>query len=256
MGSQGDNALWYRVAGVRPRLVAHAELQKQIFRGDAWYVLHNLVSGRAYRFTPRFHHFVALLDGRRTVEELWQASNAVLGEDALSQDEVMEILARLYLADVLQSNQAGDALELFERQRRQRHAQRVAQAKSPLAIRVPLFDPDRLLERLAPLAAPLLTLKALMAWCALVLAGAITAFVNWDVIVGGNGPQLLSSQNLLLLGLCYPCIKALHELGHGLTTKAWGGEVHQAGILLVCIPKRDAVEIKRKICRLRDRNLR
>ncbi len=26
--------------------------------------------------------------------------------------------------------------------------------------------------------------------------------------------------------------------------------------LLVCIPKRDAVEIKRKICRLRDRNLR
>ena len=233
MGSQGDNALWYRVAGVRPRLVAHAELQKQIFRGDAWYVLHNLVSGRAYRFTPRFHYFIALLDGRRTVEELWQASNAVLGEDALSQDEVMEILARLYLADVLQSNEAGDAFELFERQRRQRHAQRMAQAKSPLAIRVPLFDPDRLLERLAPLAARLLTIKGLMAWCALVLAGATAAFVNWGLIIGGNGPQLLSPQNLLLLGLCYPFIKALHELGHGLTTKVWGGEVHQAGILLV-----------------------
>ncbi len=31
---------------------------------------------------------------------------------------------------------------------------------------------------------------------------------------------------------------------------------HACGFYLVCIPKRDAVEIKRKICRLRDRNLR
>lgn len=228
-----DNPLWYRVRELRPHLVAHADLQKQIFRGDTWYVLNNLASGRAYRFSRRFYRFIAMLDGKRTVEALWKICSDALGEDALSQDDVMEILARLYLADVLQSDNAGDAFELFERQRRQRHAHRLAQVKSPLSIRIPLFDPDALLERLAPIAAPLFTRAGLMVWTFIIVVGGVLAFVNFNTILSGERPQLLSADNLLILGLCYPCIKALHELGHGLATKIWGGEVHQAGILLM-----------------------
>ena len=228
-----DNPLWYRVCRLRPRLVAHADLQKQLFRGDTWYVLNNLASGRAYRFSQRFYRFIAMLDGKRTVEASWQVCNDALGEDALSQDDVMEVLARLYLADVLQTDQAGDAFELFERQRRQRQGQRLAQAKSPLSIRIPLFDPDSLLGQLAPIVAPLFSRVGLMLWTSLIVAGGVMAFINFDAIVAGERPQLLSADNLLILGLCYPCIKALHELGHGLATKVWGGEVHQAGILLM-----------------------
>ncbi|MGR8920908.1 MAG: peptidase M50, partial [Gammaproteobacteria bacterium] len=233
MSQQGDNPLWYRVASVRPRLVAHAELQKQVFREDTWYVLHNLAAGRAYRFTPRFHRFIALLDGKRSVDQALAAANATLGEESLNQDEAMEVLARLYLADVLQTDAAGDALELFERQRRQRQAQRMQQAKNPLAIKLPLFDPHRILSALEPLGRRLFTVGGLLAWVVFVTSGAVLAFTHWERLVGGDGPQILSPGNLLLIGLCYPVVKALHELGHGLATRVWGGEVHQAGLLFV-----------------------
>lgn len=229
----GDNPLWYRVHALKPRLVAHADLQKQIFRGDTWYVLNNLASGRAYRFSERFHRFIAMLDGKRSVETLLSLSNDALGDDALSQDDVMEILARLYLADVLQADHTGDAFQLFDRQRRQRSAQRLARVRTPLAIRIPLFDPDALLERITPYTSALFTRFGLFVWLALMVAGAVAAFTNYELLVGGERPQILSAQNLFILGLCYPLIKLVHELGHGVATKHWGGEVHQAGILLM-----------------------
>ena len=233
MSLQNNHPLWYRVAEIRPQLVTHAEIQKQHYRGETWYVLNNLVSGKAYRFTPRYHQFIALLDGKRSVESLRTACVDALGTDALSQNEIMELLAHLYMADVLRSDATGDSFALFERQRRQRQTQRMAQAKNPLAIRIPLMDPDRLLQRLDPLARVAISIPGLLAWCALIGIGIASAFVNWGALTSGEAPALLSAGNLLVLALVYPFIKALHELGHGLSAKHWGGEVHQAGIMLI-----------------------
>jgi putative peptide zinc metalloprotease protein len=46
-----------------------------------------------------------------------------------------------------------------------------------------------------------------------------------------------------LLWIVYPCVKALHELGHGFAAKVWGAEVHETGIIfmvLMPIPYVDA----------------
>src|SRR5689334_14374254 len=49
--------------------------------------------------------------------------------------------------------------------------------------------------------------------------------------------HMLAPRYLMLMWLCYPIIKALHELGHGMAVKAWGGEVHEAGVsLLLLVP--------------------
>jgi putative peptide zinc metalloprotease protein len=40
-----------------------------------------------------------------------------------------------------------------------------------------------------------------------------------------------------MMWLCFPLIKLLHELGHALAVRRWGGEVHEIGIgLLVLVP--------------------
>jgi putative peptide zinc metalloprotease protein len=54
---------------------------------------------------------------------------------------------------------------------------------------------------------------------------------------------MLTPRYLLLLWLCYPVIKLLHELGHGLAVQAWGGDVREMGLsllLLVPVPFVDA----------------
>ena len=233
MNIQDKHPLWYRVAEIKPQLVVHAEIQKQRIRGETWYVLSNRVAGRTFRFTPRYYQFLALFDGKRSIEELWAAGVKATGAAALSQHEVMDLLARLYFADVLRADTAGDDFSLFERRRRQQRAKRLAQVKNPLAIAVPLIDPDRFLRQLEPLAAIIFSLRGLVACWTLILAAVVTALSNWDVLVSGDTPQILSNSNLLILAFVYPCIKALHELAHGLATRHWGGEVHQAGIMLM-----------------------
>ena len=235
MSHHGNSPHWYRVAGLRPRLVPHAELQRHTVRGKVWHVLYNRVSGRSYRFTGNAHHFIAMMGGRGTVEDLWKANADALGDEGLTQEETVGLLRRLYSADLLQTDISTDAAEIFERQQRQARAQWIGRVKNPLAIKIPLFDPDRTLERLVPIFRPLFGHVGLMLWLAVLCVGGVMAAVHWREIVGDTSTSLLSPQNLALLWLCYPLIKALHELGHGLATKVWGGEVHEVGVILLAL---------------------
>jgi putative peptide zinc metalloprotease protein len=48
---------------------------------------------------------------------------------------------------------------------------------------------------------------------------------------------VLAPQNVLLMALLFPVIKLAHEFGHACATKAWGGEVHEMGVMfLVLMP--------------------
>ena len=235
MSHYGNSPHWYRVAGLCPRLVPHANLQRHTVRGKLWYVLHNRVSGRSYRFSSNAHHFIAMMDGRRTVEELWEANGDTLGDEGLTQEEAVGLLRRLYSADLLQTDTSTDAAEIFDRQQRQARAKWLGRVKNPLAIKIPLFDPDRTLQRMLPLFRPLFGYTGLLVWLAVMVIGCVTAAVHWSEISADTSTSLLSPQNLALLWLCYPLIKALHELGHGVATKVWGGEVHEVGVILLAL---------------------
>jgi putative peptide zinc metalloprotease protein len=235
MSHQPANAMWYRVAGLRPSLGGHARIQRQNFRGQIWYVLQNRISGRSYRFSASGHHFVGLMDGIRTVQELHVANRDSLGEHALTQDEIIELLSKLFMAEVLNTDAPAEAADLLDRQTRQRRAQWLGRVKNPLAVKIPLFDPDRLLERLLPLGRILFGRAGAALWLIVVGLGLMLAITHWTEIVRDTTSQLLSPQNLFLLGLSYPFIKVLHELGHGLAAKVWGGEVHETGVLLLAL---------------------
>ena len=235
MNHQPANDMWYRVAGLRPSLGGHARIQRQNFRGQIWYTLHNRISGRSYRFSASGHQFVGLMDGVRTVQELHEVNREAHGEHALTEDEIVDLLSKLFTAEVLNTDAPAEAAELLERQTRQQRAQWFGRVKNPLAVKIPLFDPDRLLQRLVPLGRILFSRAGATLWLVVVGLGLLLAVTHWAEISRDTTSQLLSPQNLFLLGLAYPLIKALHELGHGLAARVWGGEVHETGVLLLAL---------------------
>ena len=64
---------WYRVSDLTPRLRSHATIHRQRFRGDTWYILQDNQSGRYHRISPSANLMLNLMDGRRTVRDIWQA---------------------------------------------------------------------------------------------------------------------------------------------------------------------------------------
>src|SRR5216684_1875342 len=105
------SSVWYRVAALKPKLRSHARLYRHRYRGQVWYVLQDPASGRTHRFTPSARLVIALMDGRHTVAELWEIANKRLGEDAPTQDEMIQLLGQLHATDLLQSDVTPNVAE-------------------------------------------------------------------------------------------------------------------------------------------------
>ncbi|MDH4095145.1 MAG: PqqD family peptide modification chaperone [Betaproteobacteria bacterium] len=228
---------WYRVAELRPRLRSHVRIHRHHYRGELWYVLEDRVSRRMHRFNAVAHYLIGLMNGRRTVQEIWDAAIDRFGDDAPTQDETIRLLGQLHAAEVLQSEVTPDIAELLRRARKGKPSTWMQNLRSPLAIRVPLFDPDAFLERWLPWYRALFGWAGLVLWCAVVGWGATAAVTHWDALSQDFGSRVLAPQNLLLMWLIFPVLKLFHEFGHACATKAWGGEVHEMGIMfLVLMP--------------------
>ena len=63
---------WYRVASLKPRLRSHAQIHRHHYRGELWYILQDHASQRYHRFSPAAYFLIGLMDGQRTVHELWE----------------------------------------------------------------------------------------------------------------------------------------------------------------------------------------
>jgi putative peptide zinc metalloprotease protein len=226
---------WYRVAALRPRLRAHVRIQRQSFRDQVWFLLQDVAAERAHRFSPAAHHFIGLMDGQRTVQEIWDAASQQLGDGAPTQEEVIRLLGQLHAADALLCDVPPDSMEVFRRH--QRHEQMLWKRRlwSPMALRFPLLDPDRFLTRTLPWVGMLLGRFGLIVWLAVVATGAVLAAAHWTDLTEDITDRILDPANLVLLWFVYPVVKALHELAHAYVTRKWGGEVHEIGIMLLVL---------------------
>ena len=228
---------WYRVAALTPRLRLHVRVSRHRYRGQPWYVLQDSVTARYHRFTPSAYFVIGLMDGRRKLDTIWEAANTEFGDDAPTQDEVIQLLGQLHAGDVLQCEIPPDSMELFRRYEQDRLSKLTRRLVSPLSIRIPLFDPERMLEFLIPLVRPLFSWIGFIIWTLVVGVGIALVVSHWTDLTHNISDRVLNTDNLLLIWLSFPFIKLLHELGHALATKHWGGEVHEMGIsLLVLTP--------------------
>jgi putative peptide zinc metalloprotease protein len=226
---------WYRVAELKPRIRAHAVIHRHAYRGKVWFILQDQAAGRSHRFTPAAHHFIGLMDGNRTVQEIWDAAGQQLGDAAPTQEEVIRLLGQLHSADALLCDVPPDSQEVFRRHQRHTRMEWRRRLWTPLALRFPLWDPDRFLDRTMPYVGWLFGWIGALLWLAVVGTGAVLTATHWTELTKDVVDRLFAPHNLLLLWLVYPVVKALHELGHAYVTKKFGGEVHEIGIMLLVL---------------------
>jgi len=188
------SASWYRVERLKPRLRGHIRLQRQQYRGQIWYVLHDLSTDRFHRFSPTAHVVIGLMDGQRTIHEVWEAANAQLGDDGPTQDEVIQLLSQLHGADVLVADILPNTAELARRAAQQARRKTISGWFNLFSFRIPLWDPDRFLSRVAPFIKPLLGPGAFALWLLVVGIG-----MAWGTLAGyainparDFGPRLAS----------------------------------------------------------------
>jgi putative peptide zinc metalloprotease protein len=224
---------WYRIAGLKPKLRAHAQIHRHRYWNNAWYVLQDHATGRAHRFTPAAYAFIGNMDGKRTVDEIWTAIAEQLDENAPTQDEIIQLMAQLHAVDMLQLDTRPDANELFDRFSKQRRSILKRNLRNPLSMTFPLWDPDHFLGRWLGLLRPAMGRWGVVLWLVVVVPAIFTALLYWKDLTENIADRVLTAQGLVLIALIFPIVKLVHELAHAFVAKTMGGEVHEMGIMFL-----------------------
>ena len=241
---------WHRVADWRPRLHEQVQVTRQWVRGQRWHVLHVPSGGPGCRLDPLAYGVAGRLDGRRTLQDVWtlldQHASDTQGESP-TQDEIVTVLTTLQQHGLLAFEQGAQATALSnsasDMARRPDEPDRPTRANSLMAWRLPLLDPSRLLDTLAPLARLVFSPAGALLWALLLLSLLTGLILHGPSLLAHAQTWLSTPRYLLLAALAYPVIKLIHELAHGMAVRRWGGQVHEAGItlmLLMPIPYVDA----------------
>ena len=204
------------------------------FQGAPTWTLHDPVRGRYFRIDRQAFELLARwpLGDAATVRRV-MAEETPFAPAAADVDDFGKFL----LANNLVRCEGRDGIDRLLRQARA--------ARPPwgrwllqnyLFLRVPLVRPDRALDALAPLTAPLFTAAAL--WL-LLLAGGLGVFLavrQWDSFVH-TFFHFFSWDGLAWFAVAMVGVKIVHELGHALTAKRFGCRVPTMGVaLLVLFP--------------------
>ena len=196
----------------------------QSYRGRTCYVIEDPAAGRFYRLGLPEGVFLSLLDGSHTLHQAMARAAAALGEDAFSEPEAMVILH--WLIEAKLACPAGGLL--LDTQL----GQAARQSFSPLAIRLPIVCPDRLLGLILPWSEWLFTPTAVL------LGGLAAGAAAWQVASQWN--LFLQSFRTVVAPHYWPSLtfawlllKLLHETAHGLVCKKYGGTVDEAGVMLL-----------------------
>lgn len=231
------SAAWFRVRDLAPRLRPHVRVVRQPGRHAPAWLLHDAVAGNDFLINRPTWTLVGLMDGRRTVGEIWQAAATALRDDLPTQDAVVRLLTQLYQADLLSMDVSPELEELNARAAERQSRRRWAGLRNPLSLRFPLADPDRFLTRSAWIGHLVFSPAGLMVWLGLMVWTVVQAGLNWPELTANLTDRVLSGGNLAVLAITFPLTKLLHEMGHAYAVKRWGGAVHEVGVMfLVLMP--------------------
>src|SRR3954464_13983407 len=157
---------WYRVADLRARLRPSAQISRQFYRGERWYVVRDPAGNQFHRLSDAAYRFVGLLDGSRTVAEAWDLAGGQLADDAPTQPEVIQILSHLYSANLIDADVTPDATVLLRRHKQLSKRKMQSRMMNMLFPRIPIWDPDQFLVRWMPVARVLFSKFGALIWLA------------------------------------------------------------------------------------------
>ena len=226
---------WYRIAKLKPKLRAHSEIHQHIYRGEKWYIMQDHTTGRFYRFSPMAYYIIGLMDGKLTIQELWELAAEKFGDDSPTQDDVIRLFRQLHVGDMLLCDVPPNTEELLRRGQKVSRSRWLANLRSPLFLRFPLFDPESFLEKTLFLVKPFFSIFGFLLWLAVVGYAVMLAGRHWPELTHNITDRVLAADNLVIMWFIYPVIKGLHEFGHGYAVRNWGGEVHEMGIMLLVL---------------------
>ena len=224
-----------RSIGLRKR--GDLGVNRQVYQGQAWFVVKDPISLHYFRFRPEEYALLEMLDGEVSLEGLKAEFEARFPPRRITVEELSRFVATLHRSGLVLGDRAGQGPQLFERRRQRKWKEWVAWISNVMAMRFRGIDPDWILEWLNPWLGWIFSPAAIVGGLAFAASALLLVLVNFETFRSKlpEFNQFFAAGNWLYLAVALGVTKVIHEFGHGLSCKHYGGECHEMGVMLLVL---------------------
>ncbi len=222
---------------VRLRLRPDLDIAPHRYEGRTYYIVKDPVSLRYYRFKDQEHFLLQLMDGQHTLDEAQKKFEERFRPERLTLED-LEHFGHQVLGVGLAHNESPQAgKQLYDRRKKRLTREWTATLTNILYIKIPVIDPDKILTRMLPWFRFMFTAWFFAASVGFMLAALMLVLTHFETFHDKlpSYHEFFSFKTVAYLWVALGVVKVIHEFGHGLSCKAFGGEVHEMGALFLCL---------------------
>src|SRR6516225_5711423 len=221
---------------VRIRLRGDLGIDPQKFEGRTYFVVKDPVSLRYYRFKEQEHYLIRLMDGTHTLDESQKQYEKRFRPERLTLEDLEGFAQQLLTAGLAHNESPQAGKQLFDRRKKRRRSEWMQALTNILYIKIPIYDPDKLLDWMLPRLRWIFTTWFMFASIALFMSAVMLVATHFETFRDKlpSYHEFFSFGTVAYLWAALGVVKVIHEFGHGLSCKAFGGEVHEMGFLFLC----------------------
>ena len=205
------------------------------YLGVTYFVVKDPVGLKYFRLQPEQYHALQLLNGNRHLEELRDDLHEVLPTIRLQLSDIQHLITDLHQKGLVFSNRIGQGAALAKLDFEEKKKKLFNTMRSLLYVRLPGWDPETVLAWMYPFVRWLFHPVAVTLTLLFVVSSWILLAVHFETFSAQlpEFQQFFSWPNLLYLWVTLGTCKIIHEFGHGISCKHFGGECHAMGVMLL-----------------------
>jgi len=212
------------------------DIEEHRYEGRRFYVVKDPISLRYYRLKENERFLLRFMDGKRTLEEAQKAYEREYRPERLKLEDLESFAQQLIQAGLALNDSPKAGKQLYEQKNKRKRREWLQTLTNILYIKVPIFDPERILTAMLGWLGFIFTWWFFLLSLVVMAAAILLVTVHFDTFYRKlpDYHEFFSFKTIFYLYIALAIVKVIHEFGHGLSCKRFGGEVHEMGFLLMC----------------------
>jgi putative peptide zinc metalloprotease protein len=215
----------------RPDLKAN----RQRYQGTGYWVVKEPVGLQYFRFHDEEYYILNMLDGHVSLQQIKDGFEQRFAPQKITFGDLQQFIGMLHRSGLVISNSPGQGKALRERGRKKKNKEMMGKFTNVFALRYRGFDPEKILNAILPWLGWLFTVPALIFFVLLLSTASLLLASQYETVYAKlpSFHQFFAADRWLILAMTMGIVKVLHEFGHGLSCKKFGGECHEIGFMLL-----------------------